>query len=720
MKKCLQAFCRISSWLLTLLMLFGILPVIPLSARAASVTKTEKSYEIAVVFDNSGSMYQNQAWCRAKYAMEIFASMLNYEQGDRLKIFTMWEITTDGSKPTSGGSFSVDINSKADIDKISRLYTVHPSNTPFAPITEAYEYLQTSAATEKWLIVLTDGAFNQDARGKSASINLQSRLSSLASDKIKVQYLGFGGATELRSQEAGGFYAKKSSDTSLKDDLIGICNAIFQRSVLPDRCLSGTTLKLDLSMRSLIVFAQGSNAKITSLTDESGSEIPITLDSGQRRYSEIKAKGYDGAPVDSTLAGQVVTFGACPKGTYTLNCSGADAVQIFYEPDVAIQVTLTNSDGEPVDGASGELTAGEYTVSSAIVDSRTGEDVTAHELMGSDVRLTTKVRTSQNAEYQEYGNGAKILLDPDASTEILVVGTYLKDYTITSADNPALDWLDHFTVRPPEVAFALDAAVLQPQSWYKLRDRSEWQPIRVTVTADGRPLTDAQLASTRLSVNVSDELPYRCETVAGASAFDIYLGQQEAGEGPAPDTGKYHLTASAVFTDEYGEEHTAADTVTFEIQRYSKFWRWLLWILILLALLVLIMMILNHPVMPSAIYLNIKRTCHTVKINGTSVGLSTDLYPGEIKCEAKACTPLKNRGKTTAAFEIKGLKPIGSVNWYEIDGSRFKKVNGRYVNDDGETIEQVKPRVQVSDDTELKWNTNRHTITGRIYINHNE
>lgn len=45
------------------------------TAKAAEVTKIadEKSYDIAVVFDNSGSMYQpddkgdSKAWCRAKY-----------------------------------------------------------------------------------------------------------------------------------------------------------------------------------------------------------------------------------------------------------------------------------------------------------------------------------------------------------------------------------------------------------------------------------------------------------------------------------------------------------------------------------------------------------------------------------------------------------------------------------------------------------------------------
>lgn len=169
-----------------------------------------KSYEIAVVFDNSGSMYKNEAWCRAKYAMEIFASMLNYGNGDRLKVFPMWEFTVDGSQPSSGGSYeAIEINRISDIDKLRNLYTVAPSSTPFEPITEAYEYLKTAEADEKWLIVLTDGEFNKDKRGKNANINLGKKLLPLASSEIKVQYLGFGEAPNLKSSEEDYFFAKK-------------------------------------------------------------------------------------------------------------------------------------------------------------------------------------------------------------------------------------------------------------------------------------------------------------------------------------------------------------------------------------------------------------------------------------------------------------------------------------------------------------------------------
>lgn len=645
--------------------------------------------------------------------------MLNYDR-DKLHIFPMWEVTTDGSQPDSGGSYAaIEVKSKGDIDKISNLYTVRPSNTPFAPITEAYDYLKTSNSDEKWLVILTDGAFNQDERGKGSAIDLQKRVSSLASKDIKVQYLGFGGATALKANEANYFFTKKSSDTSLKDDLIGICNSIFQRSVLPSNRLNGTTLKLDLSMKNVIVFAQGANAKITSLKTSDGKEIAKTLDSGQRKYSNIKAKGYANAPVDTSLAGQVVTFAACPKGEYTLTYSGADAIQVFYEPDVDIDVSLINSDGEKVDGSDG-FSAGEYTVTSRIVDSSTGEDVTSHELMGKDVQLRTYVKTSKDSGYKEYANGSKIDFEPDGNTEIIIKGEYLGKYKISSEDDPNLSWLRRIDFKEPSVDFKVVASVTQDGKWYKISNHEKWKPIRVSLSADGQPLTDEQLMAADFTVSGADNLKYRCEPVFGESAYDIYLAQNELGEYAEPETGKYNLTFAATYTDKFGKETTKTDDASFEIQNYSKFWRCLFWVLIVLAIIIIVFMILNKPTLPSSVYLNTKKSSQPIKINGASMGLSTNLYPGEIKCEAKACTPLRIRGSTNARFEIKSLRPAGSVNWFEIDGYRFKKTGGKYVNDDGDTIEKVKPRIQVSDDTELRWNTNKHTVTGRIYINHND
>ncbi len=599
-------FRRVFSMLLLTVMIFGSFTAAPLTASAeATISKTEKNYDIAVVFDNSGSMYQGEGWCRAKYAMEIFASMLNYDK-DKLHIFPMWEVTTDGSQPDSGGSYSeIEIKSKSDIDKISRLYTVHPSNTPFAPITEAHNYLKKSTADEKWLIVLTDGEFNQEARGKGASINLQKRLSSLASNEIKIQYLGFGEATALKADEANNFFTKKSSDTSLKDDLIGICNEIFQRSVLPGNRLNGGSLNIDLSMKNVIVFAQGANAKIISLKDSNGKEIPITLDSGQRKYSTIKAKGYSNAPVDNSLAGQVVTFASCSKGEYTLSYSGADAIQIFYEPDVDIEVAMTNSDGETIDGASGDIPAGEYTITSKIVDRTTREDVTSHELMGSNVDLKTYVKSSNYSESKEYSNGAKITLEPNSDIEITIEGVYLDKYKISSKDDTNLAWLSELKVGESETKFEIKVDV--EQTWYRKQDHDAWQPIKVLITLDGEKLTDEQLKHIDLLISTSNDLTYSVKPIAGESAYSLYIAQDENGNYIEPNTGKYKLKISANYTDEYGSiKESNKETISFEIRTYSEMWRWIfisLIILIVLAVLAVVTWLLHHiTVFPKGVY----------------------------------------------------------------------------------------------------------------------
>ncbi len=696
---------RISAWLLVMVMLMSTMFICPLTASAAKVTKTEKSYDIAVVFDNSGSMYNNsEGWCRAKYAMEIFASMLNYDK-DKLNIFPMWEVTTDGSTPATGGSYApISIKNESEIDKISNLYTVNPGGTPFAPIDEAHSYLKRSSADEKWLIVLTDGEFNQDKRGKDAAIDLQSKLSALASKDIKVQYLGFGAATELRADVSRNFFAKKSTDTSLKDDLIGICNSIFQRSVLPANRLSSTSLNLDLSMKNLIVFAQGESATITSLKDASGKEIPITLNSGQRKYSEIKAKGYENAPVDNTLAGQVVTFDACAKGQYTLSYSGADAIQIFYEPDVDIDVSLKNSDGVDVSGSS-ELVAGEYTLTSRIVDSHTGEDVTSHELMGNNVKLKTFVKTSEDSDYVEYANGSKIVFEPDDETDIYIEGEYLGKYKIVSSDSPELAWLKGIEFEEAKLDFKLSFDA--EQTWYTIKDHAEWKPVKVNLLLEGQPLTDEQMAKTKLSVTTDDGLLLRTEIIPGESAYNVFISEDAEGKYTEPATGKYKLTATATYVDEEGKTHPSEkDEQKIEIQQYTKLVKTLFVlgiILIILLILGIITLILHKiKVFPN----NIDTDNAVYKKGGQNAGTAASSLTvtmntpfkkkGSINVRASRGTmgislaveavhplfrfPFKYQKPSRRSYRITGVS-ASNMDYVSINGTKYTKQDYSEVNE---------------------------------------
>ena len=711
---------RILSFLVSVLLVISLFGTFSINTSAAVTTKKQKSYDIAIAFDNSGSMYDNKSWCRAKYAMEIFASMLDYEKGDRLRIYPMWEVATDGSTPVPSGnpmesSAPVIIDGNDDIDKISNLYTIHASGTPFTPVTKAYEYLVSSSASEKWLIVLSDGAF--DGAEKNESV-LRDRLISMATNgNIKIQYLGFAGAKEIASDVANGMYAKKSTDVSLMSDLVDICNSIFQRSILPAEYYNNNTLNIDLSMRKVIVFVQGQGARIESLKKSDGGSVAILQESGQRKYSQISVgKYYQTAtpPIDDSLYGEVVTFDECPKGQYTLNCPGAKNVQIFYEPDVDIKVSLTDENGNSVDVSTDGIDAGEYTISSIIVDGTTGEDVTNHKLMGNDVLFTTYVRGSNESSAKRYENGAKIRFEPDDKTEVIVEGTYLKDYTISTKDDPnafplplfvreqSLDFAvqlsqlntdykiaSHAEWKPIKATLSIDgrplseaelqrtdvsfkmsngisfyaeavpnesaynlyvgrdennnvdmppvgnydleimfsyvdeygkqfdrscevsvnvvcdlsvtAVVEQSQAWYKIRDHEKWKPIKLQMTVDGAPLTEEQLARVQPTVSFNNNLPYRCEMSPTDSSYYVYIGSDENGNYVEPSTGKYKMQVSATFVDEYGNSFSDDDTVSFEIQRYSKIWRILIWILAFLILLVLWLLYMMQKVLPKSI-----------------------------------------------------------------------------------------------------------------------
>ena len=124
-------------------------------ANHVSAGKTEIKRNIAIVFDNSGSMYVKgeKAWCRATYAMEVFASMLN--SGDSLFIHPMNPIKVNGQKYTMNSPFVISDPSQAS--QIRDIYTEEAMDTHIETIDAAIKGLEASQADKNYVIVLTDG-----------------------------------------------------------------------------------------------------------------------------------------------------------------------------------------------------------------------------------------------------------------------------------------------------------------------------------------------------------------------------------------------------------------------------------------------------------------------------------------------------------------------------------------------------------------------------------
>lgn len=678
---------RTCVFLCGLLMLLSTICFIP-SPMKAKQYSNEKVYDIAVVFDNSGSMYRNtQRWCRAKYAMEIFASMLNYDRGDRLYIFPMWKVTTDGTSKSGGSYQPIEISNKNDIDKISNLYTPKPGNTPFTPADEAVEFLtKNNRGSEEWIVVLSDGEFNLEVRKEDADDTfseekLKNKLLDCTKDDIHVQYLGFGEATKLESIPSKNFYALHSKEDSLKEDLVSVCNQIFERDELKGK-LKGKKLTLDLSMKNLIVFAQGNGAKITGLKDENNESINIIMDSGQRKYSKISAgEEYTAvARVDDTLYGQVVTFDSCKKGTYTLEYENADKIQIFYNPDVDLKYSLKNGDGKDVDFSKGEISSGQYEFNCDIVDAKTNEIVTDNELLGDNVDIKATM-TYANGEQISINNGDMIEFRPDDKANFHMIATYLDDYRIEKNENgngKGLKIKDTWESR-----FKITAEPLQKNGYYWTVRKNDWEPIKVSMTLNGKPLSEEEMKNTKLDFSFSKDIPYYAQRVKGESAYYVYIGKDKDQNNVDVDCGNYEFKATASVVNENDETLSKSAKCEFEVKWYPSWWYWIVLIALAILLFVLWYLYQNQDALPKKCKITYREGGRNVEYvfelkEDYSINITGQRNAIRIQV-AKNCK--RKDLKKRPSFKIVAIEPGRKVESFIINGTHYRRANdGSYLS----------------------------------------
>ena len=529
-------------------LLIGMLPTVHTEAKTTQVDKIVTSHDIAVVYDNSGSMYYDGSatidrWSKAQYAIEVFASMLDFDSKDRMTVYPMWPIKTDGSSDAhvkyngdySNTSFTVE--SKSDLSKLKNMFTPQGWGTPFDPVKYAAQALANSSKDEKWLIILTDGNFNSfTEKGiKNKDIPPADVVNYIKgytqSANIRVQYIGINvDVSGIRSSASGGsninVYGGTNSD--IKQDLITACNQIFKRDTLVGKdgknnsALSGNTLKLDISMSKIIVFVQGNGAKVKSLKNSSGTAIEssksdVTYNQLQKEIQLAVNRdiGFVAPLNDTTLMGQIATFTDCAKGTYTLELEGgAEAyknVQIFYEPDVDLKITvksaetnnevITNDDfGLPYK----DLPEGEYIIEYKLVDRVDRSDVSGNALIGN-VKYIDQYLQTKNGTKTQISNGQKIKIKEDEETELVLTAQYLDKYTISTKEIrfPKLH------VTPPsadESKFEVKAYTESGNNKFKRSEIGSWDEVKVEFKYNGQALPQDQFDKLEISdVKVSPE-----------------------------------------------------------------------------------------------------------------------------------------------------------------------------------------------------------------------
>lgn len=477
MKKRLLCVC------LAVLLILPMLMQMPTKADAAHQSKTRA---IGIVLDNSGSMYVggNSSWCRATYAVEVFAAMMN--EGDTVQVYPMCPCTLGENGPQVQSPLVIDGPDKADT--IRPLFTPDDGDTPFGTVIEAYEGLKKTNADEKYLIVLTDGEFD------NMKISEVSEKLDAYSQDMNVMYLAIGSSISLPSvsNSERQYYDKANDSGQTLSKLTAMCNRIFGRDELS---VKGNKISFDVSMSKIIVFVQGEN--VTEVTVNGGTLVSQHA----TKYSERGSGYYENYP-DTSLQGMLVTYENLDAGTYDLSYTGdASSVSVYYEADVDLAVQLLDASGAVVDPAAG-VYSGEYSLAYSLVD-KYGQPTTS-DLLG-DVQYEITYSVNGKGETVEAGKpGAiPITLEAGAVLDGDFKVTYLDDYTIEK-DAAALGWpaggIAVGTRPVGEVVMELTGGL----DVYKLSELEEQAIYQVTIFCEGQQLTGKDLDNTTLSVDIEN------------------------------------------------------------------------------------------------------------------------------------------------------------------------------------------------------------------------
>ena len=553
--------------------------VLPTAALAANDEKAkEPTRAISIVFDNSGSMYQSEIgqplmrWCQATYAMEVFAAMLN--KGDVLRIHPMHEIEVDGSRYTMDSPLV--INGADDAEKIRRIITIRPGDTPIEAIEAAYNGLQGVKADERWLIVLTDGEVFYTGYTELSKARTREELTKVLTQynsSVNVMYLGIDMSSLSQAPEINGSM-RKMVKTALSADvpsvLSAMSNFIFQRDEIPNDAKYKTdhSLNFDLPMKKLIILLQGENMDNVKLTS-SGGNAPKADRSYKLKYSEKGVENqYQQQAVDTSLQGILVTFSNVPAGNYTLQYDGtASAVSVYYEPSVDLAVVLCDANGRTV-GDNEELYPGQYYIAYGLLDS--DGNFTDSELLGkTQYTIDYELNGVAQPAIQASGTGVyPITLNADdtikaihAKVNYLITDSRPEGY-IMERSGAELGWKEAGFKIVREPAGTLRLELGGGKDSYQLEKMEEEGVYQIRLVYDGQPLTGAQLQAAEIAAKVDPDHVI-AELKPEQDHYTLRLKHKGAPSDTPMDT--YHITVTSAYATEDSEVARTVAEFAFEL-----------------------------------------------------------------------------------------------------------------------------------------------------------
>ena len=413
----------------------------------------EPSHEINIVYDDSKSMFEegDKTWSQATYALRVFAAMMSKK--DVMNVYFMSDFKIEGNvkggkyadpskaKPlVLNGSDGADVNVKKILSK-----KTEGLGTYFSTAEAALSDLGKSNKDSKWLVILTDGAFEdrseaeikQTLNSKNSDINVMyMTMEDSSNSGVKVTHI-----TENKSNNI--FVSECKSDNDILASVIDISQQIFNYVELSMVSNSGD-FSLTAPMYELVVFAQGKNAKIGSIKcgdkEFKPDSAPVTVSVTEPNFTD--AKQLPKMKMSSNLHGVIATYSGdfdIASG-YKVDVSGADSISIYYKLNIQIAVMLSQ-DGKPIPEFD-QLKAGKYDLSVGFVKNGSKEIVTKTSDFISSSELGTpefKLDINNGGETNQVvlnGSSDTVTLDlKEGKLDIDILARYLDYHYLESQIN---------------------------------------------------------------------------------------------------------------------------------------------------------------------------------------------------------------------------------------------------------------------------------------------
>jgi len=577
------------------------------AASADSYTTNHRSKAIHVIYDDSGSMIRDggvylDRWGQAKYAMEVFAAML--EEKDTMRVYYMsdFDMSVKGSDINAPPRVTIS-GSEPAASRVSKIHNeiTQSANTPFDPVLKAYADIKNETVDEKWLVVLTDGAFNR-LYGKEVSsvdVDVDGFYSQFVTESnVKIIHFAMGddAATITPDPDRNIFFEQSRNNNEILGKITNISNQIFNRNVLRFSNEDNREFSFDIPMMELLIFAQGGNVNIDGIT--SGGSTYKQDETVGVRYSETAATNYvndSNVIVSYNLVGVIATVKDIPKGVYKLNISEADTVEIYYKPVVELDIKLFQNGVEIRDNP---VTEGAYEIYYGIVN-ESGEFFQSN-LLG----FVSYTAVAQNGSNEIHiTNGQTINLAPeelivDVKAQFLEINTAEAKLSRRVGKEPIPTVTPTPTIPPPSLGIEITA----PNDDFTRSNLDDSGAFVITAKYEGSLLAEEQWRSMDLptvtanaNVDITD---IRHGSTVSTFEFNI---RQKNGDRFQTAHGTVTIDAKAklVYDINNGNICEGNGNILVKIRndiswkdiigRWVKLnWGWLKWVLGVLTLLLLI------------------------------------------------------------------------------------------------------------------------------------